>query len=232
MAWRVPPMWKDGRCWIIGGGPSVPRQFEVPENIIQKVLVHELPPSSYSDYMSPIHREHVIGVNNVYKIGTWIDVLFFGDCSWYLLHRRNLAKWPGLKTTCCNRFKKKKSEESEGIKYLQKDHDHRKGISLNQTKVSWNNNSGAAAISLAAHLGVRQILLLGFDMSLDKNKVSHWHGSHGKPYEKKRNPPFQRHLIGFPAIAKDAKTRGIEILNLSPKSAIKDLKKANLSDIL
>nr|NIV94695.1 hypothetical protein [candidate division KSB1 bacterium] len=144
------------------------------------------------------------------------------------VHRKRLAQWPGLKTTCCNRFANKAPEDSEGIKYLPKDKAHRNGISPTITRVSWNSNSGAAAISVAAHFGVKQILLLGFDMSLDKKKVSHWHGHHGK----KRSPPFQRHLKGFPFIAKDAKNRGIQILNVSPKSAIPDLKKVSLSDVL
>ena len=36
--WFVPRMWNDGECWILGGGSSLPRQFGVPESVIEKVM--------------------------------------------------------------------------------------------------------------------------------------------------------------------------------------------------
>lgn len=230
--WTVPNMWQDGECWIIGGGPSMPRQFDVPEETIRQVMNRKLPPSTYSPYLSPIHGKHVIAVNNAYQIGSWIDVVFFGDCSWYLVHRKKLAEFPGLKVTCCTRFTKKPREKSEGIKYLAKDASHRLGISSDKSKISWNSNSGAAAISLAVHFGVKRIILLGFDMRLDQGKISHWHGSHGKPGEKRKPPPFNRHLRGFPAIAQEAESMGVEIINTSLKSAILNFPKTAIKDLL
>lgn len=225
--WHVPRMWIGGECWIIGGGPSMPRQFGVPEDIIQAVMAGKRIPAAYSAYLELIHDRHVIGINNVYQIGTWIDVLFFGDNSWYLVHRKALAKWPKIKVTCSPRFDAKR-QKTEDIKYVAKDHSHRFGISNSQTTVSWNANSGSAAISLAAHFGVKRIILLGFDMKM-AGPVSHWHGSHGP---NKRKPPFKRHLKGFPEIAKDAKKLGIEILNASPDSAITEFKKITVGNYL
>jgi len=211
----------------------MPRQFGVPEEVIRTVVSRQMTASAYGPYMSPIHDKHVIGVNNVYQIGDWIDVIFFGDCSWYLFHRPYIAKWPKLKVTCCNRFASRTESQSEGVKYLPKDTTKSFGISSNPSTVSWNSNSGAAAISLAAHLGVKRIILLGFDMSLDGHKVSHWHGPHNpQKNAKPTKPPFARHLKGFPAIASDAAARGIEILNACPESAITVFPKINLKDIL
>lgn len=228
MNWTAPPMWAGGTAFIIGGGPSMPRQFGVPEDVVSKVMTGALPPATYSPYLTPIHGAHVIGVNNAYQIGPWIDCIFFGDCSWYLVHRLALTKFRNLKVTCCPRFATKPEKESEGIKYLAKDGGHRLGISDNLSKVAWNHNSGAAAISLAVHFGVKRIVLLGFDMCLDGGKVSHWHGSHGN----KKPPPFERHLKGFPAIAEDAKRRGMEILNASPTSQIESFTKVFLATVL
>lgn len=234
--WTVPQLWEGGTCWIIGGGLSAPRQFDVPEDIIMRVAVkRDLDPSAYSPYFQPIHNERVIAINNAYRIGTWIDALFFGDCSWYLVHRRKLIDWPGIKATCCVRFANKRREEAEGIKYLGKYPGKKWGISDKPKKVCWNSNSGAAAISLAAHLGVHRIILLGFDMKLSDagdKKVSHWHGSHRKPSEKQKAPPFNRHLKGFPQIKKDAKRMGIQILNASPDSVIKEFRKVRVSEVL
>ena len=234
MVWNVPGLWKDGDCWIIGGGPSMPRQFKVPESVIRSVMTWAVRPSAYSDYLEPIHNKHVIGVNNAYQIGDWIDICFFGDSSWYLVHRQALAKWKGIKATCCHRFSHRKETDMEGIKFLSKDKGKRHGISTGLNTVSWNGNSGAAAISLAVHLGVKRILLLGFDMNLDENQISHWHGAHNKVQHnhKRKSPPFTRHLMGFPEIAKDAKKLEVEILNVNPKSAINDFRKVELKDVL
>jgi hypothetical protein len=228
-------MWSGGTAFIIGGGPSMPRQFGVPEDVVAKVMTGELPTSAYSPYLSPIHGGHVIGVNNAYQIGTWIDCIFFGDSAWYLVHRQALTKFRNLKVTCCPRFSNKPEKESEGIKYLAKGGGRqiegggpKHGLSNDPSKVCWNHNSGAAAISLAVHFGAKRIILLGFDMRLDEAKRSHWHGFH------KNNgiAVFARHLRGFPVIAEDAEARGIEILNASPESAIESFPKVELQEVL
>lgn len=227
--WHPPKIWDGGECFIIGGGPSIPKQFNVPENIINDVMMGLKSPSEYSPYLEALHDKHIIGINNAYKIGIWIDILFFGDNSWYLVHKRKLALWPGIKISCAPRFQNQK-DDSAKIKYMPKNRNHRYGISKNNGSVSWNGNSGAASISLAAQLGVKRIILLGFDMCLN-NGHSHWFGSHAK---NRRSPPFKRHLKGFPQIAKDAKNLGIELLNASPDSSIdkKLIKKINIKNIL
>ena len=238
MAWDIPKMWQDGECWIIGGGPSMPRQFGVPEAVIKDVMDWTARPSAYSEYLAPLHNKHVIGVNNAYQIGNWIDVLFFGDAGWYLTHRHALAHWQGIKVTCCHRFCKRSAREMEGIKYVARDKEHRHGISTVPSAVSWNGNSGAAAINLAIHFGVKRIVLLGFDMNFDSNKMSHWHGSHKDPKErkspkiKKRIPPFNRHLRCFPILADEARKLGVNIVNASLESAITQFKKVTVKDAL
>jgi hypothetical protein len=232
MKWSAPSIWEGGECIILAGGSSVPYQFSVPENIIQAVMDKVEKPSAYSPFLKPIHNKHIIGINNAYQIGNWIDVIFFGDCAWYLTHQQLLSQFSGLKVTCCKRFANKRKEYCAGIKYLEKDKSHKKGISRDKEKVSWNSNSGGAAISLAVHFGVKRIILLGFDMRLNHGKRSHWHGSHGKDGKARRSLPFPRHLKGFPFIAEDAKTMGVEILNASPDSAITEFPKVNIMDVL
>lgn len=227
--WSVPRLWEGGSCWIIGGGKSVPYQFGVPEEVIEKVCSGKFDSSVYTPYMSMLHDRHVIGVNNAYQIGTWIDFLFFGDGSWHLVHQKKVAKWPGVIVTCSPKFAAIKERDRYGIKYLAKDKSHKLGITKNPARVSWNFNSGAASISLAVHLGVKTIFLLGFDMNAS-GKYTHWHGSHGKKTGK--GPPFQKHLTGFPDIAKDAKKRGVKIYNVNKNSTIKSFPKIKLGEAL
>lgn len=228
--WTAPRIWDGGTAFIIGGGPSLPRQFNVPEEIIQEVMKGRLQPDAYSPYMSSIHDKHIIAVNNAYKLGDWIDVLFFGDSGWYVVYRNVLPNLQMLKVTCCVRFAKP-DKYCQGIKYLAWDKKIY-GLTTDPTKVCWNSNSGAAAINLAVHFGVKRIVLLGFDMKLDHNKTSHWFGSYNRNNPKPAVPPFSRHLKGFDAIKADLDALGIEVLNCSAESAITQFRKCTIEEVL
>lgn len=240
MSWQVPKIWEDADVWIIGGGPSVTKQFGIPDEVVQSVIKGTSPPSVYSPYMKVLHDKHVIGINVAYLIGDWIDMVFFGDSAFFHSHIERLAKFPGLKVSCHPSV-----EKYDWIKYTPRS-GKSKGISDNPKMVSWNGNSGAAAISVAANAGASRIILLGFDMKLDTANKQHWHDLYGRQkrtqeQQNKRNRgirqkpfhyPFDRHLRGFPVIAQDAKSRGIEILNASPDSAIECFPKFTIKELL
>jgi hypothetical protein len=232
MRWRVPKIWDRETCWIIGGGPSIPVQFGVPKEVISGVQNKSLPVSAYSPYMQAIHDKHVIGVNAAYLIGNWIDIVFFGDRRWYFDNREQLTHFPGLKVSCSPVLKDKKYK-TENVKMMGRDSKGR-GISDNPETVSWNSNSGAAAISLAVHTGANRIILLGFDMTLSTDGNQHWHQLY-KPAGDRRNAkklPFGRHMIGFEMIAKDAKRKRVKIINASPDSAITQFEKTTVNELL
>jgi len=233
MSWHVPKIWEGGDVWVIGGGPSVPEQFNIPKKVIQQVLEGSSPPSVYSPYMSCLHDKHVIGVNMAYHIGNWIDVVIFGDNGFFLREQVELARFPGIKVSCAPA-----ARSESWVKFLERDLTHPKGISHNPRKVSWGGNTGAAAINLAAHTGAKRIMLLGFDMKLNSNNNQHWHDLYKKgPVLKQdqrrlRKLPFDRHLSTFPVIAEDAKRMKIEIINVCPDSEIPFFPKMTLKELL
>lgn len=226
--WSIPKIWEDGRCFIIGGGPSMPRQFDVPEEVIQSVYAGRLTPEAYSPYLSSLHKEHVIAVNMAYQLGPWIDVLFFGDDGYWTNNKAKILAFPGLRITCAKNIEWMYQRR---VKVMTRDPRKTSGISDSPKTVSWNKNSGGAAISVAAHFGVKQIILLGFDMKLDEGKNQHWHKFYGGN-PKTVGATFKIHKRGFPAIAEDAKRMGIEILNANPDSNIEEFKKIKIKDIL
>jgi hypothetical protein len=231
--WNVPNIWQGGEVWILGGGPSVPEQFEIPSKVVNSVVSKATGPEAYSPFMSCIHHKHVIGINMAYRIGNWIDIIFFGDNGFLLANKHQLAAHPAIKVSCHPH-----SAVYPWIKFVDRDSRRTRGISPTRSKVSWNGNSGAAAISLAVHLGATRIILLGFDMKMNDAGVSHWHDLYdSKEMIKTKGSQvydlaFDRHLTGFPEIARDAKKHGITILNASPNSAITDFKKVNVKDII
>jgi hypothetical protein len=228
VGWKVPRIWEGGTCFIIGGGPSMLSQFDIPEDLIQKVYHKQADPSVYSSYMEKIHNEHVIAVNMAFRIGPWIDIAYFGDPGFWKTNRDELLKFKGLRVTCADAIEPIYGAK---LKYLRKNPKRRNGITNDPSFVSWNHNSGGSAINLAVHLGVKRIILLGFDMKVDAHHNQHWH-KYYYTNPKTVNGTMAMHKKGFPQIAEDAKKLGVEILNASPDSALDCFTKINLKDIL
>lgn len=227
--WQIPKIWNDGECWIMGGGSSIIQQFHIPSSVVDKVYTKKEPLSAYSPYMAAIHSKHVIGVNMAYQLGNWIDFCFFGDDAWFNLHREQLREFRGVKVSCAPIFDKPSyKNKQEKIKYVPQNRSRTHGISDTPNTVSWNANSGAAAINLAYHFGATKIVLVGFDMKHNDAGNSHWHNE----YQVTKRAVFPRHLKGFPAIALDAERLGITILNASPDSAIDVFPRHSVEDIL
>jgi len=228
--WTVPNIWVGGDVWIIGGGPSVIEQFNIPKSVVTSVINKTATPACYSPYMESIHKKHIIAINASFMIGNWMDMIFFADKKFILLFQKELSVCSGIKI-CNNAY----SERYNWVKYVPNDNKKRAGICEQRNKVSWNGNSGAAAISIAAHTGAKRIFLLGFDMNLHKDYKQHWHSLY---LNDQFNPgtakklPFAKHLQGFPRIQQDAKRRGIEIFNVNPNSEIDCFEKITLKEAL
>lgn len=225
MKWKVPRIWEGGTAIVIGGGPSMLKQFNIPDSIIQDVYAGKIQHSSYSPYLEQIHKQHVIAVNVAYKIGTWIDVVFFGDPSTWQEDKTELIKFKGLRVTCANEL-----NNDTRLKWLERDPRKRHGISNNPEMVAWNSNSGGACINLAVHFGVKRIILLGFDMKLDEGKNQHWHKLYSTS-KTQLESTFRRHLTGFQEMKRDLDQLGIEVINANPDSAITVFPRMNFKDI-
>lgn len=226
MSWQVPNIWKNGECWIIGGGLSLTTQFNIPRRIVELVKSGKKQISAYSPYLKQIHDKHVIGINGAFRLGDWVDICFFGDKEWYFENAFDLKSYKGLMVGCANSFALT-GWQREGIHHVQQDDLKPYGIHPQADKVCWNYNSGAASISLAYSLGCKRIILVGFDMQLTDGE-GHWHNL----YNNKTDMPFHKHLIGFDQIASDAKKLGITIINASPDSAITQFQKIPVKQLL
>ncbi len=198
--WTAIDIWPDSTVYIIGGGPSLKNMD-----------------------LSQIQNKRIIGVNNAYQLGEWVDVCWWGDCPWWRQHAERLKKFPGLKIHCCNRH----AIRPDTKRLLR---GRPLGIDLRPEYVAWNNSSGASAVNLAVHFGAKRIVLLGFDMKKGPNGENNWHTEH-KNYEPDWNP-YDRFLKVWPHIRKDAKKIGVEILNATPDSALTLFPMVKLEDIV
>jgi hypothetical protein len=169
-----------------------------------------------------------------FALGDWIDMMVFGDGGFYYKNKAALNQYPRIRISVNPNIRRK--PDVVGVKHVPRDGRTPLGISKRPGFVSWNRHTGGAAINLAYHLGVERIFLLGFDMNLGKGYSQHWHSAYNSAARKgpkdARRLPFKRHLQSFPAIARDAQELGIEILNVSKTSAIKEFKKITLKEAL
>jgi hypothetical protein len=220
----LPAIWKDGLAFILGGGPSL-------SNV----------------NLETIKNERIIAVNNAYgypvpgkgiKSGSgwlentekyipydWVDAVWFGDRSWFDRHHIFLKSFKGIIATCTPSLADKKIN---GLINYKRSTTKQLGIDSTPGCVAWNKNSGGCAINFAYHLGVKVIVLLGFDMKRTADKTN-WHNDHPSPPNKN---PYYRFLRCFPIIKRDADALGIRIINCTEGSAITDFEFMKLEELL
>jgi hypothetical protein len=95
--------------------------------------------------------------------------------------------------------------------------------------IGWGGNSGFGALNLAVQFGAKRIVLVGFDMRLDKGL--HWHGAHaGLHNPNDRNVARWRRVID--GAAPTLKALGVEVLNASPISALQAYPKVDFMEAI
>ncbi|MET4721924.1 hypothetical protein ABIF63_006030 [Bradyrhizobium japonicum] len=91
-------------------------------------------------------------------------------------------------------------------------------------------NSGFQAINLAVQCGATKLILVGFDMRLDRG--IHWHGKHDRGL----NNPTERNILKWRGIIDGCAPRlaelGVAVINASAVSALEAYPKMSLTEAL
>jgi len=197
--WTCPPIWEGQTVFILGGGPSLAMMD-----------------------LSQIHDGRVIGVNDAFVYGDWVDLCFFGDFHWLAAHKEQFRDWPGLKVTNCEDIL-----GTSGILTMKR----KTGRGFGEPdELTWGQNSGLAACYLAVKLGASQIVLLGFDMKLSDTGQSNWHPNNLSVNTERTYKGFRYNFQRFEA---DLKARpGVDVVNCSPDTKMEAFRKATLQEVL
>jgi len=203
-------MWQGETVFIIGGGPSL-RGFD----------------------WAPLRHRAVIGCNDAYTLGEWVDVVYFGDAVWYQGycqfrgHRGALQNFPGLLVSCAT---EEFADLGTRVKWLRRE-SAPGSLSSDSWKVNWYSSTGASAIHLAMIFGATQIVLLGFDMKSGKSGESNWHVNLKDP--KFTEGKFKKFQGGFDRLeAHLDEIVGVQVLNAGPDSALDNFPHVNLESVL
>lgn len=226
----IPKIWKNETCFIIGGGASL-NKTGLPPSIENQEVIN----TSINELLLPIQNKNTIGINNAFELGSWIDVCYFGDSRWFEWNRKKLRTFGGLKITSVSGLSERgdiktvfwsRDKDKEGCPKML-------GIDKNPKYVRWNWSSGGAAINIAYHLGIKRIVLIGYDMCSNSNGENNWHDNHLIKNDKKNEEiTFKRFMQGFSVIAEDLKNEEIEVINTNLSSKIEAFPKIKLEEAL
>lgn len=96
--------------------------------------------------------------------------------------------------------------------------------------IGWGSNSGFGAINIAAQLGVKAMILVGFDMSLHAGL--HWHGPHAPKLGNPRQANLSRWRRAIDGAAKPLESAGIKVYNTASITGLKAYEKLDFKSAL
>lgn len=159
-------------------------------------------------------RARFLAVKDGWRLCPWADALYACDHHWWEAHR-GVLEFHGRRMA----YDRRTVEKWRGCGFLKVEIDrHIQGIRFEEVgRVGWGGNSGFHAVNLAAQFGARALILVGFDMRVDRGR--HFFGEH--PYSK--SPSEGNVLRWAKHLDKQAaalSARGIATINCSPVSAL------------
>lgn len=219
--WIPPKLWKGATAYLIGGGPSL-----------------------LSMDLSLVQDKRVIGCNDAFLLGDWVDAMVFGDYSWYQVYKWEVNRFQGIKMSLHECTKDKKGWKTFKRKTP--------GIQTEPGLCGWCKNVGFAALNIAILFGCERVVLLGYDMKFGKlnptgkgfpdnlkwspseadlqdvGEVSNWHPNI-------KQIPSDRHATyaqAFKNAAPKIEELGVEVVNATPDSALTCFPHKPLEDVV
>lgn len=203
--WSISKDWDGEICTILGGGATM--SLEIARTVRDRCRVIAVNNQGIG-FVNASGRKHQ-------AIAPWADILYAADRTWWYNNKQEAEHFIGMKVTVMPNGFHDFSSVVEDTKIL--GNGGPVGFDDRPTHIRTGFNSGYQAMHVAAHLGVRRILLCGFDMHAQKGE--HWFGDHKwRPGYKSRYKLF---MEAFDSVAPEYAKRGIEVLNCTPDSALK-----------
>jgi hypothetical protein len=190
------PDWRGQTAVIVGGGPSA---IDAPLSLARG-------------------RARVIVINNSWQLCPWADLLYAADTLWWRQYAAAVADFDGIRVSAtpeCREF-----DPTVHVVSVDTDSPHKHSILMDPPgRLGNGRNGGFQAINLAAQLGSRRLVLVGYDMHLCNGL--HWHGAHPKGMNNPRPELVKRWAQLLDAVAPQLRDLGIEVLSATPGSALR-----------
>ena len=200
------PDWTGETALIVGTGPS----------------------ASSEDLRFTQGRVRTFVIKSTWRLAPWADALYGLDRGWWVANQ-GARKFHGLKfspsPTVTNVYRDVRRVRLRPVANLLTAETGVIGCGLR----TGGGHSGFQAINLAIQFGVRRLLLVGFDMTLENG--AHWlidDRGVGKPDDGR----VRSWRESMDACAPQFKTLGVEVMNCTPRSALKAYPKTTVGEAL
>lgn len=212
--WEVLPdrSWYNTPCYIIGGGPSLEREWAWLRRKLEGKLTIGIN-RAYEQYDPTI----IFGMDP--KFIRWIQMGKYGNPA-----IKKFAESKAYKVWLCT-YKCSLPDDIYILKIYRTYTESLRSFPFSMKEgIGCGSNSGYAALNLAACLGANPIYLIGFDLK-HSGTQTHWHDGHPEPQKAYQLDRWKR-FFGIAAQALHAKN--VDVINLNPDSALECFPKADM----
>ena len=168
----------------------------------------------------------MVAVNDAYRVIPAADVLYACDAKWWTVHKGaplfRGEKWVQDKRGGLD------AARAFGLRCVTSQPGSTP--STDPAVITQGMNSGFQAIEIAALMGARRIILVGYDMGPDPSGRRHFFGDH--PEELLQTSPYAMFIKAFNEAAPHWRDRGLEIVNASERTALTCFPRIGLEEAL
>jgi hypothetical protein len=177
-----------------------------------------------------------VAINETWRLAPWAAVLYGCDWQWWAAKAPQPNDFDGLRVVGTVAQIRGKSQLTPKMAW-QEPFLHYLPVKAGAhtplwtgTAVGAGSNSAFQVANWVARCGVKRIILLGVDCH---SPNAHWHGGHDHPKAQHQKPQLMNTwLRAWKNAAPEFVERGIEVINCSPASALKEFRRANLVDVV
>ena len=152
-------------------------------------------------------------------------MLYGCDGHWWKIND-GVPEFGGLKlsqdTDACTRYR--------DLHHVRLDREQDKLLVEHPGLIGGGGNSGFQALNLAVQFGARRIVLVGFDMRVDRG--AHWHGNHAKGLNNPREHNMMKWRKVLNGAAGTLADLGVTVINASPVSTLTAFPFASLQEVM
>lgn len=171
----------------------------------------------------------VIAVNDAHRLAPWADTLYSSDRYWFAKYR-GVPEFAGRR---CGIQHAQGRTDPRLLKYGVKVYRNtgHEGIETAPDGLrTCANNSGGAAVNLAAHMRPDVLVLLGYDLGYGASDKRHFFGDHPQGLSNQHNFPTWRKA--FATMVEPLQALNIRTINCSRSTALDCFEQAALEDVL
>ena len=188
------------------------------------VIVAAGPSCSAIDLTRAMGYAKVLVINESWNLAPWADAMYACDYAWWK-HRDGCPGFHGVKFSADQQA----VDEYPDIRHVELWREVNTIITEEKNVIGDGRNSGFQALNLAVLLGSKDIVLVGYDMTLEYGV--HWHGWHDRPLN---NPQEHNVLVWrkhLDAVAPLLAKKGVRVRNASHVSRLEAYPKVNFYEI-